>query len=82
MIERTAKMTESHRDVGVRGWSARSGPRWLDRCTAWTRGALVNAGCAQVNVGRTRGWLGRVRAIGSVADRLVGLGDGPIGPSP
>jgi hypothetical protein len=75
MTERTTKMTESHRDVGVRGWSARSGPRWLDRRAAWTGGALVN-------VGRTRGWLGRVRAIGSVADRLVGLGDGPIGPSP
>jgi hypothetical protein len=44
MTERTAKMTESHRDVGVRGWSARSGPRWLNRRAAWTGGALSTQG--------------------------------------
>jgi hypothetical protein len=45
MAEQTAKMTQSHEDVGVRGWSARSG-RGLDR------EARVNAGCARVNTGR------------------------------
>jgi hypothetical protein len=83
MGEQTIKMIESCGIVSVQGWSARSGPRRLDRGVAWTRGARSTWG-ARPSVPRSEhgDWSGahgdRSGApTGSVGDQLAGLG--PLG---
>jgi hypothetical protein len=93
MVERTTKMTESHRVVGVCGRSARSGPHRLDWGAAWTGGAGQHGARAGARAGAnesvTLGACGSTTRTRSVARGwagsigwLGGLGNGSIGPSP
>jgi hypothetical protein len=60
MVEQTMKMTESCGVVGVRGQSARSDLRRLDRGVAWTKGAgstrTRGSTLARASVPRGRAW--------------------------
>jgi hypothetical protein len=85
-------MAESHGSGHVRGRSAQSGARRLDRGTAhefhWLGRAHVGlVGCLN-SIGRTWAWSRTGASKGQLAPMarsvrvLAGLGDGLIGPSP